>query len=976
MRSNYFYELVLVSSLAVTPILALALPNTEQSKVQTPSKAPNKLAAKTSINAASYAANQLIPYSPKLLKGQLANGLTYYLQKNSKPEQKAELRLVIKAGSVLEDEDQQGLAHFTEHMAFNGSKHFKKNELVSFLESIGVKFGADLNAYTSFDETVYILPIPTDKPENLEKAFLVLSDWASGLSFDPAEVDKERGVVLEEARLGKGAGDRIRKQILPKVLHGSKYAERLPIGKEEVIKNFSYSALQRFYKDWYRPDLMAVVVVGDVDTDQVKRLIEKHFSGLKNPVKPRTRTQASIPLKNIGEAVIATDTEMNISSVSISQARYLNKNDGKFGSYRQRKIQNFFNSMLAERLRELTQVPNPPFLGGSSGVSSIIGDYQEVNSSAAIGKAGVQVAIDVLIEENKRVAQFGFSAAELERAKLNSLRNLEHSYKEREKTQSSSLAEEFIRNFLRGESIPGIEAEYVFHKEIVNGIQLDEINRFAKSVLTADAPKLIMYQGSTKPDHIIPDATQLQAMVKSAEQKVVSARTEKILAKSLFEQAPTPGRIVKEDQNSLLGTTELTLSNGVKVVLKSTDFKSDQILLSATRAGGTALIDDADYLQSRYATTVVGSMGIKDLSPSDVSKILAGKIANVSTTFGENSEGISGSSNKEDLESMLQVLNLVLTQPRKDPILFQSFVSKQMDALKNQMANPAAVFQEQFIQATFPAHPRIPVLAKPEHIAQLDLDKMMQIYQARFSSAKGFTFFMVGSFDIEKVKPLLLTYLGSLPTHDIEIGIKDHGLRPNQGIIKKDIFVGKEPQSLVTLQLHGERPMSIDERLRFSAMVEVLQLRLTAKMREELGAVYSPRVTGSLKRIPYQGYSLVLALPSGPENVEKLLNSSFKLIEEMKAAPATEEELNKVKENWLKNRKESIKTNGFWLSAMSNALQNKDDPAEIFTFDERVKALSAKDIQTAAQSYLDTKNFIQVVMYPESAKEANKDASK
>lgn len=951
----------MISTLSLTPMLALGLQapiQTKQSKVQ------------------AYPANQLIPYSAKLIKGQLANGLTYYLQKNNKPEQKAELRLVIKAGSVLEDADQQGLAHFTEHMAFNGSKHFKKNELVSFLESIGVKFGADLNAYTSFDETVYILPIPTDKPENLEKGFLVLSDWASGLNFDPAEIDKERGVVLEEARLGKGAGDRISKQILPKVLHGSLYAERLPIGKEAVIKNFPYSALQRFYQDWYRPDLMAVVVVGDVDTAQVKTLIEKNFSGLKNPVKPRVRTQASIPLKNIGEVVIATDPEMNISSLSISQARFLNKNDGKFGSYRQRRIQNFFNSMLAERLRELTQVANPPFLGGSSGISSIIGDYQEVNSSAAIGKAGVQAAIDALMEENKRVAQFGFSAAELDRAKLNSLRNLEHSYKEREKTQSAALAEEFIRNFLQGESIPGIEAEYVFHKEIVEGIQLDEINRFAKSVLTANAPKLITYQGSTKPDHSIPDATQLQAMVQSAEQKTVNARTEKVLAKSLFEQMPTPGSLVKESQNAVLGTTELTLSNGVKVVLKPTDFKSDQILLSATRAGGSALIDDADYLQSRYATTVVGSMGVKDLSPIDISKILAGKIANVSTTFGENSEGVSGTSNKEDLESMLQVLHLVLTQPRKDPALFQSYVGKQMDALKNQMATPAAVFQEQFIQATFPAHPRIPILPKPEHIAQLNLDRMMQIYRARFSSAKDFTFFIVGSFDIEKVKPLLLMYLGSLPTHDIELGIKDRGLRPNKGVIKKDVYVGKEQQSLVTLQLHGERAMSMEDRLRFSAMVEVLQLRLTAKMREELGAVYSPRVTGSLKRTPYQGYSLVLALPSGPENVEKLLASSFNLMEQMKTTPATDDELNKVKENWLKNRKESIKTNGFWLSAMSSALQNKDDPAEIFNFEDRVKALSTKDIQVAAQSYLDTKNFIQIVMYPESAKDANKNVSK
>ena len=932
------------------------------------------LFASTTLNCAhsveaskKYPANADIPYSSKLTKGKLANGLTYYLQKNSKPEQKVELRLVIKAGSILEDDDQQGLAHFTEHMAFNGSRHFKKNDLVSFLESIGVKFGADLNAYTSFDETVYILPIPTEKPEYLEKGMMVLADWAHGLSFDHAEIDRERGVVLEEARLGKGAGDRLQKITLPKVLHGSKYAERLPIGKEEVLKTFSYDALKRFYRDWYRPNLMAVMVVGDIDVVKAKALIEKHFAGLKNPQKQRERSFATLPLNNVNEAVIATDKEANISTVSLSEARYLNKNDGKFGSYRERRVQSFFNSMLNNRLRELAQLPTPPFLGGGSGIKSVVAEYQEFNSSAAIGKAGVQAAIDALVQENNRVAQFGFSSAEFERAKANALRGMENAYNERDKTQSADLAAEFIRNFLIGESIPGVEAEYVFHKEIVNQISLNDVNRYAQSLLNKRAPKLIIYQGSDKPDHPIPDAKQLVSMVAAAEQKEVSAYTEKLVAKSLFETPPKPGTIIDESKNAQLGTRAWTLSNGVKVVLKPTDFKSDQILMSATRAGGTALIADADFLQARYATTVVGAMGVKDISPIELGKYLAGKSANVSTSFGENAEGISGASNKQDLETMLQVMYLALTAPRRDPALFQSFVGKQQDALRNQMATPLAVFQEQFIQATYPPHPRIPVLPKPEHIAQLDLDRLMALYQSRFSSAKGFTFFLVGSFDVDKIKPLLLTYLGSLPTHDLELGVKDHGLRPVRGIVKKEVYVGKEQQSMVTLQMHGERAMPLSERLRFDAMIEVLQLRLTATMREELGAVYSPRVTSSIRLIPYQGYAIVLALPSGPENVDKLLRSSFSLIEQLKAAPASEEELNKVKENWLKNRKESLKTNGFWLSTLSNALQQQEDPAHIFSFEERVKKLSTKDIQEAAKTYLDTSNYIQVLMYPEKA---------
>ena len=949
-------------------VLALAYPTISSANASASILAKSSV-VKTSTQATAYAADAPIPYSSKLIKGQLKNGLTYYIQKNTKPEQKVELRLVVKAGSVLEDEDQQGLAHFTEHMAFNGSRHFKKNELVSFLESIGVKFGADLNAYTGFDETVYILPIPNDKPENFEKGMMVLADWATGLRFDADEIEKERGVVLEEARLGKGAGERIRNQILPKILHGSKYADRLPIGKEETIQHFKPEALKRFYADWYRPNLVAVVIVGDVDPQRAKSLIEQHFSGLKNPSPARPHPTVTVPLQNLGETVIAVDKEANLSTISISQARFHQANDGKFGSYRLRRMQSFMNVMFAERLREIAQAANPPFLGASSGIGGVVADYLEVSSSAVVGKAGVQAALDALLRENKRVVQFGFSASELERAKLNSLRNMENLYNEREKSQSANLAAEFIRNFLQGESIPGIEVEYQFHKEIVNSITLDEINQYAKAILSKKAPQLVIYQGSDKPDHDIPASKELLMMVKQAQSQEVKAVVEKVLSANLFPVAPTPGKVIEQSKNETLGTTLWTLSNGIKVVLKNTDFKSDQILLSATRAGGTALFSDEDYLQARYATSVVGGMGIKDLTPTEISKVLAGKIANVSTSFGENNEGISGTSNKNDFEVMLQVLHLALTQPRRDEELFKSFVNKQTEALKNQMASPGAIFQDAFLKATFPPHPRAPTIATPEHIAQLDLDRLMKVYRERFSSAKGYTFFIVGSFDLATIKPAVETYLGSLPTTDIHLAVVDHGLRPLKGIVKKNVFAGKEEQSVVTLQFHADEEMSAHQRMQFSAMGEILQLRMIAKMREDLGAVYSPNVSRSLRRVPYQSHFLILNLPCGPENVEKLIASSFELIAAMKAVPPTEEELNKVKENWLKNHRESMKTNQYWLSTLRNAEQFGDDPAEMFSFEDRVKALTVNDVLVAAQRYIDASQFIQVVLYPEQYKD-------
>ncbi|MFP5392782.1 MAG: M16 family metallopeptidase, partial [Gammaproteobacteria bacterium] len=401
------------------------------------------------LAAGSQAAIKLsdpIPVGPQVKVGKLDNGLTYYIHPNKKPEQKVELRLVVKAGSILEDEDQQGLAHFTEHLAFNGSTHFKKHELISYLQSIGVKFGADLNAYTSFDETVYILPIPTNNKENLDKGFLVLEDWAQGLTLDDAAIDAERGIVLEELRLGKGAQDRMNKVLLPKIFNGSRYAERLPIGKEEIIKNASYETVRRFYRDWYRPDLMAVVVVGDIETAEAEKLIKAHFSALKNPAKARARVYSPIPLRTDTEAVVVTDKEASGNAVLIRYPLKEKKERADFADYREKLIELLFATMLNQRLAELGQVAEPPFVAAGSGVNRLTPRYKSFVSSAALGKGGATPAIDALVQENTRVRKYGFSANELKRAKKNMMRNYERAYIERDKTDSSVYIGEYVRN--------------------------------------------------------------------------------------------------------------------------------------------------------------------------------------------------------------------------------------------------------------------------------------------------------------------------------------------------------------------------------------------------------------------------------------------------------------------------------------------------------------------------------------------------
>jgi zinc protease len=906
-----------------------------------------------------------IPQSKQFIKSTLPNGLTYYIQKNAKPEKTVELRLVVKVGSILEDQDQLGLAHFTEHMAFNGSTHFKKNELVSFLESIGVKFGADLNASTGFDRTIYMIPVSTNKPDNVEKAFVVLSDWASGLTFDHAEIDKERGVVLEESRLRKGASGRMSKIILPKILAGSLYADRLPIGTDENLKTFKYDSLKRFYQDWYRPNLMAVIVVGDIEPTQAEELIYKNFAHLKNPVNERGLFDPLIPQLKANDSLVVTDSEATNSSISIFKGRHLEKNNGTYGDYRQNLIQGFFNRMMGSRLSELTQVANPPFIGASSGMGGLVGDYEQLSSSVAIGKAGVKIAIDALVSENKRAGEFGFSKAELDRAKVASLKSMEVSYKERDKTNSSSKVNEFIRNFTSNESLPSMEDEYQFHQKLIADIMLEEVNQYAKAVLLNDQAQLVIYQGPEKAEHATPEQAELMAMVQAAAKKEVVAIEEKKLSIDLIKQRPAAGKIVSESKNEKLGTTELVLSNGVKVILKNTDFQNDSISVRAIRRGGISLLPDADIGNARYVVQVINSMGLSDFSPSDLRKMLTGKTSSASIQLSENLEGFSGKSNMEDFETLLQIMYLSATAPRRDDALYASFVNRSKDVIKNMLAQPEMQLAQAIIDASFPEHPRKPKIPTEKDFDQLNLDRILAIYKERFFSAKEFNFFVVGSFDAEKMKPLLATYLGSLPNIAVTLGIKDHGLRPVSGIVKKEVYAGKEQKSIVDINLHGLAIYSKEESLKMSAMLEVMQFRITETLREDLGAVYSPRVSGGLTRIPYGAFNVGLNLPCAPENVDKLISSTFAVITKMKETPPLEEDLNKVKTNWIKNNQKNIKTNTYWLSYLSNAQLNGENSEDIFTQEERINAITVQDIQEAANKYLDTKNYIQVVLYPE-----------
>ncbi|HRO44149.1 MAG TPA: pitrilysin family protein, partial [Flavipsychrobacter sp.] len=569
--------------------------------------------------------NAPLPKDPKVIKGKLSNGMVYYIRPNSKPEKKVELRLVVNAGSIVEDEDQQGLAHFMEHMNFNGTKNFKKNDLVSYLQSIGVQFGADLNAYTSFDETVYILPIPTDKAGNLDKGFQIIEDWAHHALLTDKDIDDERGVVLEESRMGKGAEDRMLMKYLPKYMVGSKYADRLPIGKDDILKNFKYDVVRRFYKDWYRPDMQAIAISGDIDSATAMMYINKHFAGLKNPSKPRERKYFEVPARTKAEAMVLTDKEATNYQLQLIFPTLKSQPNKTLGDYRKSIAQQLVVAIINRRLGDLAKGSTPPFpyAAVSYGEEWARG-HENFSAFALFGEQGPEAALNALTGELVRAKQFGFNTSEAELAKKNVMSFIEKAYNERNTTESGRYVDEYVRNFLKEEPIPGIENEYEYYKQLLPGIQLSELNAIAKEWLS-NQNTFTLVTGPDKEGTKLPNDAAMLALTQKGFQQQVKPLEEKVISTNLIAKKPTPGKVVSQEKDNELGATTYTLSNGVKVTIKQTDFKSDEILMSGIKKGGTNNYGVADRSNAKYAVQVAASMGFGDFTPSDLEKATTGK---------------------------------------------------------------------------------------------------------------------------------------------------------------------------------------------------------------------------------------------------------------------------------------------------------------------------------------------------------------
>lgn len=909
-----------------------------------------------------------LPLDPKVKKGKLENGLTYYIRQNKKPEQKVELRLVINAGSINEDDDQQGLAHMAEHMAFNGTKNFKKNEIVSFLQDIGVGFGNDLNAYTSFDQTVYILPIPTSKPGNLEKGFQVLEDWAHNVTYMDDDIDGERAIILEESRLGKGANDRMFRKIYPGLFAGSKYGNRLPIGVDSIIKNFKHDAIRRYYRDWYRPDLMAVIVVGDIEPGKAEEMIRKHFSSLTSPANPRKREETELPAYKSSDAIVVTDKEATSYSFGIYYPGYKKAPSTTLADYRDDLEQQLFTTIINQRLQELTQKENPPFLFASASFGSFARGYEGFNAFGSPGTGDVSKGMNALVEEIERVKRYGFTASELDRAKKNMLALYEREYNNRDKTESDNYVEEYISHFLEQEPSPGIEKEFEYVKAIMPAITLEEVNAVAAKFRDQQNRFVFVVGPDPKPNEKLPESKELLAILDTKAKADIKPYEEKVVQTNLLKNAPKAGKVISKTKNDQLGSTELKLSNGITVTLRPTDFKNDNIVMGAKRAGGKDNYGLADKYNAEYATAIVGAMGVGEFSPTDLKKALAGKTVTVNPVFSATAEGVSGSSTVKDVESMLQVMYLYFTEPRKDTALFKSFVQRNKSQFAMLSANPQAAFIDTMYKTLYNNNPLAPVaVPKSEYYDKIDLDRSLAIYRERFGDASGMQFAFVGSFKEEDMIPLIEKYIASLPATGKKFNYVDNKVRTIGGKKNLTVSKGKEQKSLILAFYAGEIPYSEDLELKTQAMSEVLNIRIIEELREKIQGIYGGGTFASLEKVPYGNYNFVLQLPCGPEKVDTLVKTVKKEFELLAKNGPTAEYLDKVKKQWLEDNKVQMKNNNTWLNQLLSFKTEGGDPKRFLEYEKYVNALTPKDVQEAANLILNGKNQFFAVLMPEVA---------
>ncbi|MDX9801403.1 MAG: insulinase family protein [Spirochaetia bacterium] len=916
-----------------------------------------------SINRDSVNRDKVIPSDPQLVKSTLSNGLTYYVRENRKPENRIILRLVVNAGSVLENENQRGLAHFLEHMAFNGTRNFPGNTLVDLLEREGVKFGPDLNAYTGYDNTVYMLDIPADREELLDSALLILFDWASGITFSPEEIEKERGVVIEEWRKNKGSSERISEIQRSEIFAGSRYAERQPIGTIEVLENFTREDLVSFYTDWYRPDLMAVIAVGDFDKSEVEKKITDTFSAMPLQKLRKMRPEYPVPGRDKTQVSIVRDEEATSAELKVI---YFHENikQETIGDYRDNLVSSLYFSMLNSRYNEKRQQKDPPFLSAGAGYGKLTSQRSVFTAVCTADPDDVDAGINALAGELSRIRRDGFTDTELRRAKDKYAAVMVQLFREADNTISEALASELTRNYFDNEYVPGIEKEYTLAMNLLPGITIEEVNLLSDYFFTGKEPLILLSLpesgGGGKLD---------KEHVKNVFEKALVSRTSPYVDFSgegdLVSELPEPGSsmLVKTDKHNNIDY--YTLSNGAKVIIKKTDFREDEVLFTAFSLGGHSVVHDDDWISANFAAGIVSRGILGTRTRIQLDKYLDDKLVNVSPYIGETSEGFSGSSSLTDLETLFQMVYLFFTSAEKERDSFDSYLSRLGIYLQNQEADPNVIFGRTLRKILTSGHPR----GRPfdsSVISEIDIDKAYSVFSNRFSSPGDFTWIFTGSAGPDVIIPFAEKYLAfTIPDKSsADERWKDTGIRLPEEKVEKTIYMGKEEKADVALVFSGDFNWSRENLVLLTALTEAADVRLREVIREDEGGTYSINVYPSVDKYPVSQYQITVYFACSPQRSDELKALAFRELHSI-AEEVPEGTLQKFKNSSKLEYRKQIKENSFWLSAIKDSEFDNSGLAWLDHYEEMADNITKQMIMDAASVYFNPDRMVDVTMLPE-----------
>lgn len=908
--------------------------------------------------------NHKLPIDPHVKIDRLPNGLTYYIRENQSPARRLELRLIINAGSVLEADDEQGFFHIIEHLAFKNTRNFPDQSLVHYLESIGVVYGTGVNAYTRFDETLYALQVPSDNEEIIRQSFQIMEDWAHQIIFDPKIIETERAVILEEERLhyteSRLMCEKVHKQVL---MGNSRYIKRFPIGDREIIRNCKADDLATFYRKWYRPELMAVVAVGDISSSAVEQLIQTFLGRVPGWRAASLRDEYSLPAHRETRFSIVTHPEIITASVQIHYKHSLEPLE-TLANYRHLLMDILAKYIMNKRLSEqILTNPTTPLIDAAWYRKRLTRQNQSTLIQAAIAGSRIMEGLEALLTMICQATQHGFTATELERQKRNILREFEHELSERDKRLSAGFAMEYENHFLRRQPIPGLDDEYTLHRDLLATIRLQELNDFFRSKMGADN-RVILISAPRTPGMEVPEQFELIKTLARIEQKKFPLYAEESPNPVLMTRKPTPGQIAAQRPLPGLGITEWTLTNGTRIVLKPTTFQNDQILFIAYHAGGHSLASDLDYISAVHSPSIMGLSGFGEYPFLSLQKKLSGKVAKITPFVNPTFHGISGSCSPLDTETMFQLMYLGFTAPRRDPAALAAYKNRLLASLENKKANPEAVFWDELQITLTQNHFR----ARPLNLAMavgIELDPAFNFYEKRFADAAGFTFIFVGNFTEETLAQPVIDYCGALPGHHNRDTWQDQRISYVTGKVNRTIRMGQERKSLFAMAYSGSFEWCLDNHHALQSLAGVLQIQLREKLREEAGSIYMIDVMANAEQFPRPGYVIYLTMGCDPDRVPRISATIHQTVDSLRQGMIDEKYVSRVRETQRRAREVGLRSNNFWLNELFFFYFNTGQPQSLIDWGVFIENLTPEKITRAANYFLNTNNCVTVTLCPD-----------